>query len=122
MASKEESSIFNNTFNGSVSNVNNISGDMNILNAEQSDTIKAVMMELVQMLSDSKAERKIESDIKFIVEQLLDETNKPKNKRDVSFIADALGKLANYINLAGFALLQADKARSLFEQVQKFFN
>lgn len=122
MASKEISTTFNNTFNGSVGSVNNISGDMNILNAEQSDTIKAVMMELVQMLSDSNTERKIEADVKFIAEQLLDEINKPKNNRNVSFIDGAFGKLANYINLAGFALLQADKARSLFEQVQKFFN
>ncbi len=99
----------------------NLGGENNQLQVAGADVIGNVLEELAELLTTNLEKRNDKEFIREIIQQLNEQVIKPKDERNESKVKGLLNNLATYVGLAGFAVSQTEKIKSLYEQVVNFF-
>lgn len=82
---------------------------------------QSIIFELGNLLVSSLQNENEQDDASDIVAQLDEQANKPVEERNESKTKRLLDSLGGYVNLAGIAVLNAEKIRMLYEKIIKFF-
>ena len=85
------------------------------------DVIANVLEELAELLVTNLEKKSDKEFIREIVQQLNEQTLKSKDERNEPKIKRLLNNLANYIGFSGIAISQAERIKSLYNQVVNLF-
>lgn len=100
----------------------NLSGKDNQLQVVGGDSVKNALAELSDVLTNNLKDKNDKDYVREIIQQLQEQTSAVKAERNESKIKGLLSNLSTYIGYAGIAVSQAEKIKSLYEQVISFFN
>ncbi len=100
----------------------NLSGKDNQLKVTGGDSVKNALEELSDVLMSNLKDKNDKDYVREIIQQLQEQVSVFKVERNEPKIKGLLSNLSTYIGLAGIAVSQAEKIKSLYEQVLGFFN
>ncbi len=98
-----------------------LGGENNQIQVAGTDVIANVLEELAELLVTNLEKKSDKEFIREIVQQLNEQTLKSKDERNEPKIKRLLNNLANYIGFSGIAISQAERIKSLYNQVVNLF-
>ncbi|MBK9781263.1 MAG: hypothetical protein IPP55_14610 [Anaerolineales bacterium] len=100
----------------------NLSGKDNQLKVTGGDSVKNALEELSDVLMSNLKDKNDKDYVREIIQQLQEQVSVVKVERNEPKIKGLLSNLSTYVGLAGIAVSQAEKIKSLYEQVINFFS
>lgn len=100
----------------------NLGGKNNQLHVIGGDSVKSVLIELSDLLIKNLENKNDKEYVREIVQQLQEQASASKSERNEPKIKGLLSNLSTYVGFAGIVVSQAEKIKSLYEQVVNFFS
>lgn len=100
----------------------NMGGKDNQIEVIGGDSLKNALAELSDILINNLKDKNDKDYVREIVQQLQEQASATKAERNEPKIKGLLSNLSTYVGLAGIAVTQAEKIKSLNEQVISFFS